>query len=436
MKKILCAILSATIIASLLAGCSSNKNTGSTASTPSVTAKTAKDVKLSLMVTTRPNTGKKDFYLDYVPQLVKEKFPNISITVDQLPTDQYTSTVKMKMASGQGPDLFTWWPNLQAQPLVDAGYVKDLSSLPMLNNFYKDILDAYTFNGKTYAVPLGMSFLTTWYNKDLFKKANISKVPENWTEFMDDCQKLKDAGITPITMGDKQNFVIQFGVYQMGASLIYADSKNFDKDLLAGNKKFTDPQWVETIKRYQDLYKKGYVVNGSLGLSQEQGRQLFVDGKAAMIFDGSFGYTQLTNKGAVDFERGIFPLPSNDAGKQQVYNLTPANGLFVNAKSQEASAVNDVINYWFTKDTPLFKSWVENNDNISSYQGVTDSRALLSDYLKKYQPLPYIYNLNNAWPSGVSDVLCSKFQDLIANKGTPEDVTKAMQDKLQELTKK
>jgi raffinose/stachyose/melibiose transport system substrate-binding protein len=435
MKNTLCTILSVALVASLLGGCSSNKNSG-TASGSSATVKPAKEAKLSLMVTTRPNTGKKDFYLDYVPQLVKEKFPNITITVDQLPTDQYTSTIKMKMASGQGPDLFTWWANLQAKPLVDAGYVKDLSSLPMLGNFYKDILDAYTFDGKPYAVPLGMSFLTTWYNKDLFKKANISKTPENWTEFLDDCQKLKDAGITPITMGDKQSFVVQFGAYQMGASLIYADNKNFDKELLQGTKKFTDPKWVETIKRYQELYKRGYVVNGSLGLSQEQGRQLFVDGKAAMIFDGSFGYTQLTNKGAVDFERGIFPLPSNDAGKQMVYNLTPANGLFVNAKSQEASAVNDVVNYWFTKDTPLFKSWGENNDNISSYQGVTDSRALLSDYLKKYQPLPYIYNLNNAWPSGVSDVLCSKFQELIAGKGTPEDVTKGMQDKLDELNKK
>lgn len=122
-------------------------------------------VTLSLMVTTRPSTDSKDFFLDWLPELVHEKFPNITIEVEQLPSDEYKQTVRMKYASGEGPDLFTWWPQLQAVDLVEAGYVRDISDFSLLGKFDQSIADLYAFDGKNYGVPLGTSFLTTWYNK-------------------------------------------------------------------------------------------------------------------------------------------------------------------------------------------------------------------------------------------------------------------------------
>ncbi|MDQ9760149.1 extracellular solute-binding protein, partial [Acinetobacter baumannii] len=41
-----------------------------------------------------------------------------------------------------------------------------------------------------------------FYNKALFEQAGIEKEPTTWAEFLDVCQKLKDAGITPMTMDD------------------------------------------------------------------------------------------------------------------------------------------------------------------------------------------------------------------------------------------
>jgi len=388
------------------------------------------------MVTTRPTTDNKDFYLDWLPELVKEKYQNINIEVEQLPTDQYKQTVRLKFASGEGPDLFTWWAGLQAKDLVDAGYVKDMSDFSQLGKFRKEIADAYAFDGKNYAIPLGTSFLTTWYNKDAFEKAGITQMPTNWTEFMDCCKKLKDAGYTPITAGDKQSFVIQFGMYQIGASEIYAENPNFDTDLSTGKTKFTDPAWVNTVQKFADLYKNGYVIDNSLGLSQEQSRQAFLDGKAAMIFDGSFGYDALNKDGAVQFEKGMFCIPSNDEGKGFVYNLTPSNGIFVSANSEKQDAINKVLEYWFTEGTPLFEKWTTTTSDISCYEGVQDSRPLVQEYLDRYKADQSIYNLNNAWPEGVSDAMCTKFQNVISGSGTAEDVCNAMQSKFDELNDK
>ena len=443
MKKLASIMLCLTMLGSL-ASCGTQSSTQPSPSAPasptaSATASASaspasnKKVTLSAMVTTRPTDGQ-DLWADFLPQLINEKYPNITIQVDQLPTDQYKSTVKMKFASGQGPDFFSWWANRQAEPLVTAGYVKDLSSLPMMNNFYDDIRSAFTFDNKVYAVPLGMSFLTTWYNKDHFAKAGIDKLPESWDEFMAVCEKLSAAGYTPITAGDKDAFVIQFGVYQIGAAAIYGDDMAFDSKLYTGETKFTDAKWLDTVSKFASLYQKGFVIKDSLGLSQQQSRQAFLDGKASMIFDGSFGYKQLTVQGAENFEKGIFCLPGNDAGEKFVYNLTPAVGLFVNNNSEYPDEVMQVVDYWFTEGSPLFEKWVAYNDNISSYKGVEDPRELITEYLQRYDGNPYLYNLNNAWPDGVSEVLTSKFQEVITGSSAPEDVVKAMQSKFEQVS--
>ena len=288
-KKLLSLLVAATMI-------------GSMAGTTTVFAgeeleDVSEPVTLSLMVTTRPSSDKKDFYLDLLPELVHEKFPNITIEVEQLPTDQYKQTVRLKFASGEGPDLFTWWAKKQSEDLVNAGYVRDLSDFSELNKFDSAITSAYTFDDKVYGLPLGTSFLTTWYNKDMFKEVGYDNPPTNWDEFVDVCKKLKEAGHTPITCGDNSSYVIQFAMYQIGASEIYAENPDFDKQLYTGETHFTDDCWVDTVSKLQYLYDNGYVVDDSLGLSQDQSRQLFIDGEAAMIFDGSFGYAQLTTEG-------------------------------------------------------------------------------------------------------------------------------------------
>ena len=163
MRKKLLSIFTAVVLTVSMAAC--GKGSGADNVDKDKSKSVGEEVTLSVMVTTRPTTDAKDFYLDWLPELVKEKYPNINIEVEQLPTDQYKQTVRLKFASGQGPDIFTWWPGLQAQDLVEAGYVRDMSDFSLLEKFNSDIASSYEFDGKTYAIPLGSSFLTTWYNK-------------------------------------------------------------------------------------------------------------------------------------------------------------------------------------------------------------------------------------------------------------------------------
>lgn len=375
-----------------------------------------------------------DWYVNTLPEMVHEKFPNITVETVNLPSNDMKSDVKMKFASGEGPDFFQWWAGKQSSALVEAGYLMDLSDLPVLDNFREDMVKSFATDDVDYAVPLGSSFLTTWYNTSMFEDAGITAVPTNWQEFLDCCEALKSAGYTPIVMGDKDAYVLQFGLYMAAASCVYAENPDFDYQL-GTETKFTDDGWKETLAKYQQLYDSGYVIADSLGISHDQARQAFIDGEAAMTFDGSFGWDTLMGKGAAEFERGIFCLPTNEEGETQVVNLTPAEGIFANGQVDEErqAAIKAVLTYWFTEGTPLFESWAENNNNIPCENSLSDSRDLVKNYLEMYDGYQTVYNCNNEWPDGVSDAMTSKFQEVITGSATSDDVAEAMEMKLEEM---
>ena len=71
----------------------------------------------------------------------------------------------------------------------DAGYKLDKSKfLPAVISYYQ------TSEGKLLSMPFNSSTPVLWYNKNAFKKAGITSVPETWAEIKKASQKLVEAG--------------------------------------------------------------------------------------------------------------------------------------------------------------------------------------------------------------------------------------------------
>jgi raffinose/stachyose/melibiose transport system substrate-binding protein len=372
-------------------------------------------------------------FADQLKTLVHEKFPNITVEFQSLPTDQYITSVRAKLASGGGPDIFAWWPKMTMKPLVDAGYLKDLTSEPILTKFNESVVDTFKFDGKAYAVPQTVDALGVYYNKDLFAKAGITEFPNDWPSFLAASDKLLQAGITPLAMGDKDSWVPQFPMYQITPSVVYADDMKFDDKLYTGETKFTDPKWIQAIEKYKTLYDKGYVMKGSLGMAVAQAQQLFNDGKVAMTITGTWDYTTLMKKGQVEFERGFMPLPSNEPGKPLLLSTAASVGYAVNANTKHYDQVMQVLNYWFDGSSPLFQAWNASQGGMPAYKGVEYKMAEFQDFYKLFQSNQSVYFNNQAWPNGVGEEMSSQLQNLISGNATAQDVTKAMQAKFDEL---
>ncbi|ULT58319.1 extracellular solute-binding protein [Neobacillus drentensis] len=438
MKAFLSGTLVLILSIALLAGCSSSSSSES----KSTGSSNSKKVTITMLVSGNKAASGQDFEVDILPKLVHKKFPNITLEVQKLPDDQYTTSIKTKLAVNQAPDIFRVWPRMaNAASVMDlgkGGYLADLSDLPFMNNLSQTVVDDMSYNGKVYAITKGFDMLGTYYNKDLFQKVGITEVPKDWDAFLAACQKLKDAGITPIVMGDKDPWVIQFGLYQIAANTVYADDKDFDTKLQDGKESLNGPKWQKAVEMYQELYKKGYIAKNTLGLGGPQAIQMFIDGKAAMTLDGTWDYTPLTAKGATEFERGFFPLPANEKGKPVYQAAATAAGWAVNAKSENVEAVKQILNYWFDGKSDLFKEWVKTSSSIVAYNGVPLTNELYKDAYDQYTSTGNaIYFANQMWPSGVDATLEAKFAEIIGGQSTtPKDVTKAMQDKFDELWKK
>mgnify|MGYP001427361439 CR=1 FL=1 len=429
------------LLAAVLAGCgkSENGNRAGTASPDSASGAGEQKITLTMLVSGNRAAEGEDFELDILPKMVNEKFPHITLEVQKLPDDQYNTNIKTKLAAGEAPDIFRIWPRMaNATNIVDmakAGYLADLTDLPFQQHTSARAKEDMSYNGKIYGIAKGIDMLGVYYNKSLFEQVGITEVPKDWESFLAVCQKLKDAGITPIIMGDKDPWWIQFGLYQIAANTVYASDKDFDVKLQAGETKLTDPRWVKAIEMYKELYDKGYIANNTLAIGGAQAIQMFIDGQAAMIITGTWDYPPLMNKGAVDFERGFFPLPGNRKGEPIWQAVATAAGWAVSADSKHLDAVKQVLNYWFDPESDLFKKWVEVNPSISAFEGVPLNKELFKDAYNLYlETGNAIYFANQMWPSGVADEMMAKFGEMIGGRNvTPEDVAQAMQNKFEEL---
>ena len=440
-----------TIMTVFLAACGGGGNSNNQGSNSSGNANTntnsgatgdaGKDkVTLTMIVSGNRAADGEDFELDILPRMVNEKFPHITLEVQKLPDDQYETNIMTKLAAGEAPDIFRIWPRMASMGVIataKAGYLADLTDLPFQQYISQGAREDMSYDGKIYGITKGIDMLGVYYNKSLFEQVGINELPRDWEAFLAASQKLKDAGITPIVMGDKDSWWIQFGMYQIVANTLYAEDKDFDLKLQNGEAEFTDPRWVEAIAKYYDLYQKGYMASNTLALSGSQAIQMFIDGQAAMVITGTWDLPPLMNEGAAQFERGFFPLPGNDPGEPVWQAVATAAGWGVSADSKHLDVVKEVLNYWFDPSSDLFAKWVEYNPSISAFEGVPLTNEIFKDAYEQYLATGNsIYFANQMWPSGVADEMQAKFGEMIGGRNvTAEDVAAAMQKKFNELWK-
>ena len=320
--------------------------------------------------------------------------------------------------------------------LADAGYLASLNDLDNVKD-RMDSLASVTYDGDVVTDTAGVSILGTYYNKDLFAQAGIESEPQTWDEFLEDCKKLKDAGIQPIVMGDKDQYVLQFGLYQLAADEIYSKNPDYDTQLRDGDASFTDEgTWDKVLEMYKTLYDEGYIdASKSLGYGASQAIQDFIDGKAAMTFDGSFNITALTAEGAAgNFERGYFPLPGTDG----TYTATCLSaGYSIYSKSEHVDECKELLDYWLDGESEAWDAYLATGKIIATYGNGADSTPnydLFKPFIDLLNDGKGFYWCNQAWPAGTETEMESLFSEMVGGQGTEiEDITEGMQDKFEDL---
>jgi len=178
-------------------------------------------------------------------------------------------------------------------------------------------------NGKLYCISIDIVETAVYYNKTIFDQLNL-KPPETWEEFIHLQQTLLDNGITP--MPTAQDLVSDWGqdiIFDMLYNDIierldiepsidsqegYMGHYLLPKEIafLFTKGYFTrrDPRWVEMHRILKD-WRKYWAKE----LKNSDTSRLFLTGRAAMCWDGSWFTRRLLYDPYLDFEWGIFYLP-------------------------------------------------------------------------------------------------------------------------------
>lgn len=222
-----------------------------------------------------------------------------TIELLDLPADTYTTAVQTKWATGDRPDILEYTPTPQdMRQLNMSENMVDLSGLDFVSHL---INTSGNLDGKQLGVALGpISSFGMYYNKDVLDAAGVD-VPVNYADLLNDCDAIKAAGATPVSVGGGSEFPAN-----MIAGFAYMADFNagdeWGQSVADGTTKVDDPSGpiVAGLTAVDDLRKAG-CLNGDVATATYQ------DSLKA-VYDGTAALTILPS----DFISSIYDLGDGD----------------------------------------------------------------------------------------------------------------------------
>ncbi len=263
--------------------------------------------------------------------------PDVTIVDESQPTaganDLFRTKVQSDIAARTPADLMLFYNGSDAKMVADSGLYVDIgpylaSDSEWSSNFMQSALDACKVDGVQLCLPYIGFYEGLFYNKALFDKYGLAE-PTTWENFVNGCKVLRANGVTPIaTPLAKPSYMAELMILsQVGAE---------------GQKDYYSDSWIPALERIKDLYQMGAFPEDAMTLSEDDCRVLVQDGKAAMIFNGSW----CTNAFKSNPDMRIISMPTlpGGVGGSNVALAGYGSGWYISKK-----AVNDGITLDFLK---------------------------------------------------------------------------------------
>ena len=279
--------------------------------------------------------------------------PDIRIVQNQV-ADADT-LIRTLLVKDRIPDIVTLNANGNFGRLAEAGVFHDFSDEPVLetiNPAVQEILaDLGTFGDEVNGLGYVNNANGVIYNATIFEEQGL-EVPETWDEFIEVCDALQAAGITPFygTLADSWT-----GIPSWNALGAYpAQDDFFDKLRAQGTDVGPDSEvsfqknFAEMMDQQYTLYSN-YMQEGYRGETYDEGNAAFANGEVAMLLQGIWATNPIKQVNP-DIEMGIFPYPGTDDPDDRLL-VSGVDVVFTMGKDNpKQEAAMRFIDYAFQKD--------------------------------------------------------------------------------------
>ncbi|MFC3802861.1 ABC transporter substrate-binding protein [Cohnella sp. GCM10012308] len=433
MKKLSMLALAAVMTSAALAGCGSNDSSdkpaassaaasSSEGTTPS--AASGKPVTLKFMTYTYADRTKST---DAWIKDMKDKH-NITIELQNVPTDQYETAVKTKLAAGDIPDLLMTHTISKDLTLygtqMDPDLFLDISDVPSVSQYIPSVVADAKDNkaGKLYFVPVSTNALGVLYNKKTFSD-NAIAVPTDRQAFEAASDKLKSAGLIPIAGGFKDSWTTQIIPFIAYGQYINAKDMTTRIKIADGTMKASDiaDDFKKVLAVQQDWRDRGYFPKDFLGTDANVASTMVGTGKAAMLVSGTWQYKAIQDADP-KAQIGFFALPLNGPGEKTVVPTSASGGLVISAKTANPEAAKLAMDVYLSAENQT--RIMTDLNGIPTNTQVKVDNAFVADInaaMAAGDVQPDWWGVNYYHPASLSGFAPDKeFQSLLADGTTPE----------------
>ncbi len=369
--------------------------------------------------------GKK-YYEDVVAKFEAAN-PGVKIQVEALQHEDMGTKLEAAFQSGDLPDIYMERGGGELADHVSAGLTKDLSEAA------KDTIDklggnvaGWQVDGKTYGLPFSMGVVGFWYNKALFTEAGIETAPTTMTEFYDAVDKLKAAGIEPVSVGAGDKWPAAHYWY-------YTALRECSQDVLQSavtSLDFQDECFTKAGTDLENIVAKQPFNAGFLSTPAQSGPTsasgLLATGKVAMELAGHWepgvmqGLTE-DNKGLGD-DTGWFAFPAIEGGKgDPAAQLGGGDAWSVAADAPDAAV--EFVQYLLSDEvqTGFAELGMGLPTNPAASSAVAD--PALADLLKVRDSAPFIQlYFDTAFGTSIGGAMNDEIALVFAGQATAADI--------------
>ncbi len=350
MKKLLALILALAMCLSLVAcGSSSTSDSSTTGDSASGDGET-----LEIMMVGTTSDAYIEGYNQVISDFNETNEYGVTVEVEYISNSDYKTKLTTLMASDAEPDIIFTWELGYLENFVDGGKIVDLQ--PYLDedeewaeSFNEGMLEQLTYDGDVYGIPTQQSACVMFYNKDIFEEYGL-EVPTTYDEYLEICETLKAAGITPVSLASTADdaWLVSQYIQQLANGIAGYDL--FDS-LKNGEGAWNDEAFIEAGNLFAAEVDAGYYEDGFTGVGSTEAELLFQTGQAAMYFNGCWEISNLDEDAEnCTVNVGCFAMPAINSEYNGVVVGSVDTSFAITENCTNVDAAVALLKYWTSED--------------------------------------------------------------------------------------
>lgn len=400
-NRLLALALAGALTLGLLAGCGNKPNApGSSGGDKSNSGtKPAAGVELTVVTSYGGDDGNRKNYENAVASY-EAATGNKIMDASGTSNEEWKAKVLTDFQTGTEPDVLFFFTSTDAEPIIQAGKVVDIATIraayPDYADNMRDSMLAVAQDGKNYAIPSSGFWENMFVNTKVLSDCGVA-VPGpdyTWDQFLADCETIKAKGYAPIacSLFEVPHYWFEFCIMNNG-------TLGEQLDIPASATDAVGQKWAAGLNDIKDLYEKGYFPVNTLTATDAETVQLFAEGEAAFLIDGSWKINYFVdNYGDQLSDYAISYVPAKGERKASEAIGGISMGYFITTKAWEdpakqAAAVefvkhmtsDDVMSTFVTTEVTALKNGASPSGLNPLQQAAADANANITGVIGPVQ---------------------------------------------------